>query len=63
VIITGLGEGDHSVLLDDIASNCSLGGLANPMTVSVVAEETIDVTFTVTCTTPPEAITRPRMGG
>jgi hypothetical protein len=52
VIITGFGEGDHNVSLGDIDSNCSLGGLANPMTVSVVAEETIDVTFTVTCTTP-----------
>ena len=52
VIMTGFGEGDHNVSLGDIDSNCSLGGLANPMTVSVVAEETIDVTFTVTCTTP-----------
>ena len=52
VTITGLSAGDHSVLLGDIASNCSLGGLANPMTVSVEAEETVDVTFTVTCTTP-----------
>jgi hypothetical protein len=61
VIITGLGEGDHNVSLGDIATNCSLGGLANPMTVSVVAEETIDVAFTVTCTTPAEAIRRLRM--
>jgi hypothetical protein len=62
VIITGIGEGEHSVSLGDLAGNCSLGGPANPMTVSVVAEETIDVTFTVTCTAPPEAIRRLRVG-
>jgi large repetitive protein len=61
VTITGLTAGDHSVLLADIESNCSLGGLANPMTVSVVAEETTDVTFTVTCTALPEALRRSRL--
>jgi hypothetical protein len=48
--ITGLSEGEHSMELGEVASNCSLGGLANPMTVTVVTGETSEVTFTITCT-------------
>lgn len=50
VTITGVSAGDHSVALGDIASNCSLGGLANPAPVTVVPGETSEVTFAITCT-------------
>jgi hypothetical protein len=50
VTITGLNAGEHSVELGDVASNCSLGGLANPMIATVVAGETSEVTFALSCT-------------
>jgi len=48
--ITGVSAGDHSVMLGDIASNCSLGSLSNPVSVTVTPGETNVVTFAITCT-------------
>ena len=41
-------EGATQVTLSGIASNCSVAG-SNPMTVSVVAEQTVEATFNVVC--------------
>lgn len=51
VTITGVSAGDHSVTLGDIASNCSLGSLSNPVSVTVPPNETSAVTFAIDCTT------------
>jgi TolB protein len=48
VSFTGLEAGSHSVLLDDVASNCTVAG-PNPRSVSVAVGTTTPVTFGVTC--------------
>jgi hypothetical protein len=48
VTFTGLTEGDHTVELLGVASNCTVGG-ANPRTVAVPFGGTGTTTFTVTC--------------
>jgi hypothetical protein len=48
VTFTGLAEGDHSVALSGVASNCSLGG-PSPQTVTVPFGGTATTTFAVTC--------------
>jgi len=40
--------GNHDVLLEDLADNCSVDG-ANPQSVAVVAGQAVEVTFNVTC--------------
>ncbi len=47
-ILTGLSVGNHSVLLMDIADNCQVSG-SNPRWVSVVADQTAQMTFSITC--------------
>jgi TolB protein len=44
----GLAPGDHTVALEDVAANCSVGG-GNPRTVAVAAGQTAATSFTVTC--------------
>lgn len=44
----GLTPGDHTVGLQDVASNCSVDG-GNPRTVTVTAGQTTAAAFTVTC--------------
>lgn len=59
-----LTPGDHEVLLDDVAANCTVGG-ENPRTVAVSAGTTAETTFTVTCTAiipPPDEIVFSRAG-
>ena len=46
--VTELFEGDHSVLLSDVATQCSVGG-SNPVTVNIVDAQTTDLSFAVTC--------------
>src|SRR6266516_967005 len=46
--ITGLRAGDHAVALDDVASNCPVDG-ANPRTVTVRPDATVEILFAVTC--------------
>src|SRR6266516_95218 len=46
--ITGLRAGDHAVALDDVASNCTVDG-ANPRTVTVRPDATVEILFAVTC--------------
>jgi len=48
----GLPAGNHSVLLSDVASNCTVSG-ANPRTVSVPAGGNATTGFSVTCTALP----------
>ena len=40
--------GDHSVLLDDVAVQCSVGG-SNPVTTSIQDGVTTNLSFAVTC--------------
>lgn len=49
VTLTGLSQGSHSVLLGGLASNCRVVDGANPRTVSVGANGTATVGFTVLC--------------
>ena len=49
VTLTGLSQGSHSVLLGGLASNCRVVDGANPRTVSVGANGTATVGFTVRC--------------
>lgn len=56
---TGIATGSHTVTLSDFASNCAVSG-TNPETVTVEANQTVSVSFAVTCqetTTIDEAIT------
>lgn len=46
--VTGMGAGNHSVTLSDIAMNCEVSG-SNPRTVAMVSGATAEVTFDVTC--------------
>jgi hypothetical protein len=47
-ILSGLSVGDHSVALAGIADNCRLSG-SNPRWVSVAADQTAQITFSITC--------------
>ena len=46
--MTDVEVGDHLVLLTGIAANCNLEG-PNPRWVTVEADETVEVTFSVVC--------------
>lgn len=50
VTFTDLSEGDHTVLLSEVANNCQVGG-SNPRTVTVSSEDTVATTFQVSCVT------------
>jgi hypothetical protein len=45
---TGLPAGDHSVELESVAENCTVGG-ENPRTVTVIAGQMVETRFDVTC--------------
>jgi hypothetical protein len=45
---SGVEAGEHTVLLEGVAANCTVAG-TNPRSVSVTAEETTPVPFHVTC--------------
>ena len=53
VTFDGLNVGNHSVGLSPIPSNCSVSG-ANPQTVAVTAGNTTPVSFSISCTAPPQ---------
>jgi len=53
--VENLTPGSHSVLLGDIAANCTVGG-ANPQTVSVPSGQTLAVTFPVSCVSTAPAV-------
>jgi len=46
--ISDLDPGDHTVALTGVIQNCAVGG-AGRRTVSVIAGDTVDVTFRITC--------------
>lgn len=46
--VTELFEGDHSVLLSDVAQQCSVGG-SNPVTATILDGDTTNLSFAVTC--------------
>lgn len=48
VTIPRLSVGEHTVQLDDVASNCTLAG-ANPRTANVPSGDTVELAFTITC--------------
>jgi WD40 repeat protein len=48
IALAGVPAGDHSIRLDNLASNCTVTG-ANPRTVSVVADGTVTASFPITC--------------
>lgn len=48
VNIPGLAVGEHTVRIDDVASNCAVAG-DNPRTASVPPGDTVEVAFTITC--------------
>ena len=48
VTITALATGEHTVLLGDVAPNCTVGG-QNAQTVSVPPADTVEVAYAVTC--------------
>jgi Tol biopolymer transport system component len=48
VTIPGLAVGAHTVLLSDVASNCTLAG-ANPRTATVPPGDTVELAFAITC--------------
>jgi hypothetical protein len=50
VVLTGFHEGDHSVLLSGIASNCTVA-TANPATAAVPYADAVTTAFTVDCVT------------
>ena len=56
--VTALEPGDYVVSLADIAENCTLPDDDNPQTAAVVAGDTVDVLFPVTC-----AVLSPPGGG
>src|SRR6266581_2010263 len=47
----GVPAGNHTVLLNDVADNCTVGG-ANPRPVSATATDTTQVPFSITCPPP-----------
>ena len=49
VIVSGLSSGTHTVTLGGIATNCASSG-ANPRSVNVVAGDTAQLAFAVSCT-------------
>jgi hypothetical protein len=51
VVFSNLVPGSHTVTLQDVASNCVVGG-SNPRSVNVVAGSTSQTTFNVTCSAP-----------
>jgi PKD domain-containing protein len=53
ITFTGLAPGDHSVVLSDLASNCTVTNGAASRTVSVTAGQATTVPFTVSCSTTP----------
>jgi hypothetical protein len=55
---SGLSAGDHSVTLSGLASNCQVSG-SNTQTASVVAGNTFDVPFTISCAAISGSIGRP----
>jgi hypothetical protein len=55
---SGLSAGDHSVTLSGLASNCQVSG-SNTQTASVVAGNTFDVPFTISCAAISGAVARP----
>jgi hypothetical protein len=52
--VSGLAEGDHSVTITGLASNCVLQG-DNPLTVTTADNALATVRFTISCSTPVEA--------
>lgn len=46
--VTGMGAGDHTVTLSELAVNCDVSG-SNPRTVAMVSGATTEVTFDVAC--------------
>jgi len=46
--VNDIPAGSHTVLLEGVASNCTVGG-TNPMTVSVTAGNTAEASFAVSC--------------
>jgi hypothetical protein len=55
---SGVSAGDHSVTLSGLASNCQVSG-SNTQTASVVAGNTFDVPFTISCAAISGSIGRP----
>jgi hypothetical protein len=49
VTLSGLGAGDHTVLLSDVVESCTVAG-DNPRTVTVPAGAVVEVTFVIACT-------------
>ena len=54
ITITDVSAGAHTVMLGDLAQNCSTG--TNPQTVTVSAGETAQVAFAVLCTSLPATV-------
>src|SRR5207248_2873398 len=52
VTVDGLSPGSHTVILSDIAANCSVSG-GTSRTVTVTAGQTATASFSVDCPTPP----------
>jgi YVTN family beta-propeller protein len=52
--LTGLAQGEHSLHLSGLAQNCSLTG-ANPRTITLAVNQTIEVILTVSCAVLPVA--------
>ncbi|MFL5401298.1 MAG: hypothetical protein ACJ8BF_00585 [Gemmatimonadales bacterium] len=52
VTVGSLIPGSHSVLIAGVAANCTVSG-ANPRSVSVTADQTATVPFTIGCVAPP----------
>jgi hypothetical protein len=53
--LTELSTGGHLIELKGVAGNCSVAG-ANPITVEIIAGETADASFSVSCQVPPSSI-------
>ena len=53
--IENLTPGSHSVLLGDVATNCTVSG-SNPGTVTVTAGQTTTLTFQITCVTTGQSV-------
>jgi hypothetical protein len=52
VTVNGVGAGDHSVALGNVAPNCAVSG-ANPLTVTVPSGGAAQASFAVSCAAPP----------
>ncbi|MGH7445549.1 MAG: hypothetical protein ACREKM_11755, partial [Longimicrobiales bacterium] len=48
ISLNGIAEGEHTVLLGDVAANCGIAG-ANPVTITVAVGATANVSFNVNC--------------